>query len=279
MVRDPDLVKDIFCVKDSRVQKQLLNPFVNLLTMGVVALKGQKWIKRRKLIMPTFHIDKLKGMSPVFLISCGQLIKRWDKQLAAALKGLTGDIISKTAFGSCYEEGRRVFQLQEELSFLVLEACKAIYVPGIRCHEYDPIRKLSLLFSPLIPKLYIHGSPVRHSWYIPTRRNRRITYLNNEIKSMLREQIRRKEAAIEKGASVKEDLLGFLLHSVRDGQGDIIVGDVIEECKPFNFVGHEPTTVTLTWAMVVLSMHHDWQQKAREEVLQVLTATHPTSTT
>ncbi|MQM04667.1 hypothetical protein Taro_037473 [Colocasia esculenta] len=222
-------------------------------------------------------------MSPAFLTSCGQLIKRWDKQQAAASKGyweldvwsefrsLTGDVISKTAFESCHEEGKRVFQLQEELSFLALEACKAIYVPGIRCHEYDPIRKLSLLFSPLILKPYIHGSPVRHSRYIPTRRNRRITYLNNEIKSMLREQIRRKEAAIEKGASVKDDLLGFLLHFTRRSRRH----HHRRQCRLFYFIGHEPTAVTLTWAMVILSMHHDWQQKAREEVLQVFGSNPP----
>ncbi|MQM04668.1 hypothetical protein Taro_037472 [Colocasia esculenta] len=74
MVRDPDLVKDIFCMKDNCVQKPPpLNPFVNLLTMGVTALEGQKWIKRRKLIMPAFHIDQLK-VSPPAPVTCLPII-------------------------------------------------------------------------------------------------------------------------------------------------------------------------------------------------------------
>lgn len=94
--------------------------------------------------------------------------------------------------------------------------------------------------------------------------------LDNEIKAILRGMISKKEqAAMENGEEGANDLLGLLLQCKEQEQTSMTIEDVIEECKLFYFAGQETTANWLTWAMIVLSMHPNWQEKAREEVLRV----------
>ena len=81
---------------------------------------------------------------------------------------------------------------------------------------------------------------------------------------------------MREGESTKDDLLGLLLESSiretgRSGQSGMAmtIEDVIEECKLFYFAGMETTSVLLTWTIVVLGMHPEWQDRAREEVLSL----------
>jgi cytochrome P450 len=78
-------------------------------------------------------------MMPAFSTCCDELVDRWKNSAGfdgsfeldvwPEMQNLTGDVISRAAFGSSYQEGRRIFQLQSELAERVIKAVPTIFVP------------------------------------------------------------------------------------------------------------------------------------------------------
>ncbi|RRT41383.1 hypothetical protein B296_00041190 [Ensete ventricosum] len=87
-------------------------------------------------------------MLPAVSACCGDLMDRWENMVGSEacyeldvwpeLQSFTGDVISRTAFGSSYEEARRIFQLQAEQADLLIQLVQNLYVPGYS--EFNPER-------------------------------------------------------------------------------------------------------------------------------------------
>ncbi|KAF6986930.1 hypothetical protein CFC21_004619 [Triticum aestivum] len=258
-ITKPELVREVLSNKFGHFEKLKFGRLQRMLHNGVGSHEGEKWARHRRIINPAFHLEKLKRMLPAFAACCTELVQRWEGLALAAgdapcevdvwpdMQNLTGDVISRAAFGSSYLEGRRVFQLQGEQLELVLLAMSKMHIPGY--------------------------------FFLPTKANRRMKQIAAEIERVLKGIVAKRENAMRAGEATSDDLLGLLLESNMAHCGDskgagmgITTDDVIGECKLFYFAGAETTSVLLTWTMILLCMHPEWQDRAREEVLRVLGA-------
>ncbi|XP_030937765.1 cytochrome P450 CYP72A219-like [Quercus lobata] len=256
-IMSPEQIKDVF-TKMGDFQKPKTNPITRLLAMGIINYEGEKWAKHRKIINPAFHLEKLKLMLPAFYQSCIDMISQWERltsengscelDIWPYLENMSSDVISRTAFGSSYKEGRRIFELQKEQAQLFVKVSQSVYFPGLR--------------------------------FLPTKTHRRMKDIAREVQDLLMGIINKREKACN---GRNDDLLGILMESnsreIKEfgnkKSAGMSIKDVIEECKLFYLAGEETTSVLLVWTMVLLSKYPNWQARAREEVLQVFGKNKP----
>lgn len=258
-VQDPELLREA-AQAITIFHKPEAGQFSRLLTPGLASYNGDKWAKHRKLINPVFNGEKLKTMLPAFQTSASEMMRKWEEivlpkgscelDIWPYLQSVTCDAISRTAFGSNYEEGRRIFELQGEQLQHCVKAIWSMFIPGWR--------------------------------FLPTKRNRRMRQIEKEVDDSIRKIVNSRLKAMRAGESCDDDFLGRLLEANsqeihKHGSKDVGMStqEVIEECKLFYFAGQETTSVLLLWTMILLSRFQDWQTRAREEVLQLFGTNKP----
>ncbi|KAI3684816.1 hypothetical protein L6452_34042 [Arctium lappa] len=243
-VSDPDLIKEILVSNNGSFGKIRFNPVSKVLIgEGLVGLEGEKWIVHRRITSQAFNMERIKEWVPEIVDSTRNMMSKWDAKIGAngsefefdvhkEFHDLSADIISRTAFGSNLEEGKRIFELQELQVMLVLQALRNVYIPGFQ--------------------------------YIPTEKNRLRWKLEKETTELIRK-------LIEKNRNTKQNprtLLSLLMSPYK--KDDILtLEEIVSECKTFYFAGKETTANLLTWVFLLLGLHQEWQNKAREEVVRV----------
>ncbi|XP_074308763.1 cytochrome P450 72A397-like [Silene latifolia] len=246
IVSDVDKIKEIFAnYEDFRKPDQAMSKIVSV---GLFTKEGDIWAKHRAIINPAFRMDKLKNVCGTMHESCSIMMNSWEEIAISKdgtseidvwpfLENLSGDLISRAAFGSSYQQGKIIFDLQREYMELALSLQATFYIPG---------------------------------WsYIPTKTNRRAKEIIRQIRETLTRMIESRKAEMEEGGNTKDDLLGILLESNMSEKGrGLTTYEVAQECQLFYLAGSETTSSLLAWTLILLSKHPIWQDRARAEVLQ-----------
>ncbi|KAF7804983.1 cytochrome P450 709B2-like [Senna tora] len=250
-ISDAELVKQILSNKFGFYTKPKTRPSIQTLVgNGLVLADGLEWVKRRRILNPAFSVDKLKVMVKRMTECTVCMVEEWKRQVMETedkcktivideeFQELTADIIAHTAFGSSFAQGKEVFIAQRQLQQHCVASASDIFIPGTQ--------------------------------YLPTRSNLKTWQLDWKIKKSLK-QIMESRLNSQSSSSYGDDLLGVMLEAAEteklNSGPKFRMEEIIEECKTFFFAGHETTSNLLTWTVFLLSIHKEWQERLRQEVL------------
>ncbi|MBA0815325.1 hypothetical protein Gohar_021084, partial [Gossypium harknessii] len=163
---------------------------------------------------------------------------------------LTAEVISRTAFGSNYLEGKKIFEMLTRLSILVINNYYKTKIPGISMiwKTADEIESEKLAKG-----------------------------IHDRVMEMVK--IREKNVSVGETDNFGNDFLGLLINAYRDSdeKNRFSVEDLVDECKTFYFAGQETTNSLLAWTVLVLAIHTEWQEKTRREVFEAFGDRNPNS--
>ncbi|KAB2088416.1 hypothetical protein ES319_A04G174000v1 [Gossypium barbadense] len=258
VISEPELIKEILKANDGSFPKRKDDSSIihKILGEGLASSEGAKWAKQRKLANHAFHGESLKNMNPAVIASVETMLEKWkgregeEIEVFNEFRLLTSEVISRTAFGSNYLEGKNIF---------------------------DMLTKLAILFSRNYFKTPIPG--ISKLW--KTAVEIESEKLANGIHDCVMEMVKRREKKVETGEAdgFGNDFLGLLINAYRDSdeKNRFSIEDLVDECKTFYFAGQETTNSLLAWTILVLAIHTKWQEKTRQEVSEVFGDQNPNS--
>ena len=188
-------------------------------------------------------------MASKMVESTNQMIERWVAHIKSGkpeidverdIVATAGEIIARTSLGMEDDNAREVF---EKLRALQMTLFKTNGYVGVPFGKYFKVKKTL-----------------------------EAKKLGKEIDLLLLSIIEARKKSPKKGS--QHDLLGLLLQENRDGDGrtgkTLTMRELVDECKTFFFGGHETTALAITWTLLLLAMHEDWQNQLRDEIREVV---------
>ncbi|HEX8745497.1 MAG TPA: cytochrome P450 [Thermoleophilaceae bacterium] len=248
LVSDPDDVKAVFTGSPGRLHAGEANTILEpvLGSHSILLLDEERHMRQRKLMLPSFHGDRLaRYRAQMEAVTLAEL-ERWPLGVAAAARphtqAITLDVIMRTVFG--VEEGERLTRLRTALRELLewMTARRRMFVVAV--FGADRLGRANVLG---------------------------LTRARERVDELVFDEIRRR-----RGSEPGEDVLSMLLQA-RDEDGEPMTdAEVRDELMTLLVAGHETTATSLAWALEQLSRHpavlSELQSGGNEELLDAVVA-------
>ena len=230
----PDAVRELYTYApdeaDSGVANMALRPLLG--TRNVLLLDGQEHLRRRKLVLPPFHGERMRAYDAVIREATRREIATWPIGVAVPtlprMHAITLHVVLRAVFG--LEEGPRLDHLGGLLRRLV-------------SWTTDPRR--GIIFAFLGPDRLMTLRGFR----------RQLADVDRGIHD---EIARRREVA---DLEARTDILSLLLQARDEDGATLSDSDLRDELLTLLVAGHETTAGLLSWALTEIAAHPEAQTR------------------
>ncbi|ENK1883176.1 cytochrome P450 [Campylobacter jejuni] len=223
---------------------ELLSP---LLGESIFTTNGEVWKKQRELLRPSFEITRINKVFNLMSEAVADMMDRFSKypnhaiiEVDEAMTFITADVIFRTIMSS---------KLDEEKGKKILNAF-------VTFQEQSVHTAMRRMFR--FPK-----------WLSYVLGDRKRAKAGDVIRQVLSDIIKPRYDMADNAEF--EDILGSLLLVVdADTNKRFSFEEILDQVAMLFLAGHETTASSLTWTLYLLSLYPKEQEKAYEEITQVL---------
>ncbi|XP_069699710.1 cytochrome P450 4C1-like isoform X1 [Periplaneta americana] len=227
---------------------------------GLLTSTGKKWFTHRKMITPTFHFKILDTFVEVFSEKSEILVDKLKEEVGSQsfdiypyITKCALDIICETAMGT------------------------SIYAQDERGSDYvKAVYDMSELTVHRIFRPWLHNDFVYKLTEKGKRHEECLRVLHSFTKRVIQERKAQLEGDLNRSPSTSTDEDSLLGKKKRKAFLDLLLEASIdnvkltdeelrEEVDTFMFEGHDTTSAGMSWALFLLGLHPDVQEKAYEE--------------
>jgi cytochrome P450 len=244
LLNHPDLVRDVLVTEHRAFHKgPTIQAAKMLLGESLLTSEDEPHLRRRRLIQPMFHHERIAGYGDTMVRRAEEAAGRWREgeeiDAHAEMASLTLAIVGETLFGS---------DVDAESSARVTHALT------------ETLSMFDRVYSPVFRLL------VR----LPTPTMRRYRRVESDLNGVIGELIARRRAEGTDG----EDLLSLLLRAREDG-ASMSDDQVRDEALTLFLAGHETTANALAWTWWLLSENPDVERGLHAELDEALGGRSP----
>ncbi|KAK7094396.1 uncharacterized protein [Littorina saxatilis] len=259
LTADPAVVKYICVTNSKNYRHSNASGMIKRLTPDfLLVMNGEAHHSLKVLLNPAFNTHSVNGFIPVFDKKTEEVVEQWTERIS-----------------SCAEDC--VIPGQSYMAYITLDAiceCGFEYQLGSIRDPQSPavlaLRKIlegfKVRLRDLLPLVSL----------IPTGEKRQQKEAIDFFTRTIMDVIKAKRHQINAGGdSHSGDLLSRLM-TAQDEAGNTLNDDMIySQVGGFLFAGFETTSTGLTWTLLMLAQHQDAQEKARQEVMSLLSGQQP----